>query len=571
MYKPAKAAIFLREQDLTEQKNLVAAVMADGFIFTKAYIVSEPDHTAIQELLKDANKQLFDCVFVPSLSALGRSLNSLLEVLSEFNRLNIELVSLEESVDTRKQDGSALYEMASIFREFDKKTRVKHIKAGLLKAVENGQQLGRPPKNPDAVENVISLRNDGLSLREIAKRVDMSAAGVFKILRRGSGSFESKPSSADIWQLKIYLTLIKPQIWRRVLVPSDITLEKLSATIEKLFDWRDELPHEFVPRDSRGFGYSLKCDEKTFRLCDVKLKPGDGMLFEYCYDWTHEVTFEKIVPREESQSYPVCSGGSMANPPEECSGAMEYIEAFRKKKTLHFRSAWSKNFDRQRFDLAEINSRLGVKFLGKETSATKSRKASAPEPPVYQFRIKVCSVSPEIWRRVLVKEATTLSQLSRIIDTLFDWSGDHLHRFSFSTPFGPGGELSNEEQSLAGLGLEPGDVLIYEYDFGDCWVHEIVLEEVSPASKRRTYPICLAGRNAGPPEDCGGPYMFMNDRNFLSRRRGNRGKAPRGQVSWSQKEFYKENYRSYDPDQFDKESVNKELQKLFPEEKTAPK
>lgn len=571
MSKVAKAAIFLLEQDLTQQKDLVVALTDHGYSFAKEYIACAPGDKALEELLKDASNQLFECVLVPSLDALAHSLYALLEVLYQFNRLNIELISLEEGIDTRNRGGLSFHEMASIFLEFDQKTRVKQIKAGLLKALENGKQLGRPPKYPDAVETIISLRNDGLSLREISKRVDMSAAGVFRILRKNTGSVESKQSSAEICQLKIYLTLTKPQIWRRVLIPSDITLEKLGNTIEKLFDWRDELEHEFVPRDSRGFGYSLKCDEKTFRFSDVNLKPGDGMLFEYGYDWTHEVTFEKFVPRDEAQSYPVCCGGAMANPPEECSSVMEYIDAFSKKKTFHFRSDWSKNFDRERFDLAETNNRLGVKFLGKETIPTKALKASPPESPVYQFRISVCGVSPEIWRRIVIKEGTTLSQLSRIIDVLFDWSGDHLHRFSWSTPFGPGGELSKEEQSLASLGLKPGDCLIYEYDFGDCWLHEIVLEEVSPASTRRTYPVCLAGKNAGPPEDCGGPHMFMNDRNFLSRKGGNRGKAPRGQVSWSQKEFYKENYRSYDPDRFDKESVNRELLELFAEEKTEQK
>ncbi len=565
----SKAAIYLSGQGTEDRALLLTTLKSRGFTLEREYAADECDDSALKKLLSDAGDKLFTCVFVANFNVLARSLSGLLDILSQFNRLGIDLVSLEESIDTTKVGSESFFATASIFLDFDRASSSKQIKAGLLKAVQNGKQLGRPEKDPDAVKRVIRLREDGLSLREIARAVDMSASGVLKILRRCDKKdgrpdvLESPPEAPVICQLKVYITLIKPQIWRRVLIPSTITLEKLGLTIEKLFNWTDEIDHEFVPRDSRGFGYSLNCDERTFRFCDLNLKPGDGMLFEYGVDLTHEVTFEKVVPFDEAQVYPVCSGGSMAAPPEECYGAMEYIDAFKKRKTLHFRSDWSKNFDRQHFDLAEVNNRLGVKFLGKDTSPTKARTVAKPEEPVYQLKITICGVLPEIWRRIQVKESTSLSQLSRIIDVLFDWSGDHLHRFGLSSFYRDSAEIGNEGRNLGSMGLKTGDTLLYEYDFGDSWLHEIILEEITPLNKGRTYPVCLTGKNAGPPEDCGGADMFMNDRNFLSRRKGKPARARRGQVSWSQKEFYKENYRGYDPDKFDKDSINKDLRERF--------
>lgn len=53
--------------------------------------------------------------------------------------------------------------------------------------------------------------------------------------------------------------------------------------------------------------------------------------------------------------------------------------------------------------------------------------------------------------------------------------------------------------------VSEGDKLIYEYDFGDGWEHKIRIEKILPAEKGKRYPVCLAGKRACPPEDCGGP------------------------------------------------------------------
>jgi hypothetical protein len=46
--------------------------------------------------------------------------------------------------------------------------------------------------------------------------------------------------------------------------------------------------------------------------------------------------------------------------------------------------------------------------------------------------------------------------------------------------------------------------LLYEYDFGDRWDHEILVEKILPRDEGKRYPLCLTGKRACPPEDCGG-------------------------------------------------------------------
>lgn len=498
--------------------------------------------------------------------------------------------------------GRLFYNIIGSVAEFEREMIVERVNAGLANAKAKGIRLGRPEKDPSAPERILSLREEGWSLRQIARRENLTASGVLKILRRAGAQedrsvapaeAEPKPEAINIepsvipqiWQLKIYLTITKPQIWRRVLVPSEITLAKLSDVIQKLFGWTDLYHHEFVPRDSRGYGYSLKCDENTFRLSDVGLKPGDGMLYDYgSLNWTHEVEFEKPVCIDEKQEYPVCIAGAMAAPPDEwCSDVMQYIDI---KKTrsksgklknmakspglkIYCIDEWFRHFDPYRFDLDEINERLGVRSPEKDRSAKQIESkqgegtAPLPIPEVYQFRVSICDVRPEIWRRVLVHADSTLEQLSDVIQVLFDWSGGHLHRFNFPGSFGvhSGSEIeeSAEDMSLAEMRLRAGDSLLYEYDFGDCWMHEIVLEEVCKANKRQVYPVCVAGKNAGPPEDCGGPEAYSCARGGLKKPRG---KKRRNRLPGGQRDFYKENYPDFDPDKFDKAAINRELRQL---------
>lgn len=83
----------------------------------------------------------------------------------------------------------------------------------------------------------------------------------------------------------------------------------------------------------------------------------------------------------------------------------------------------------------------------------------------------------------------------------------------------PDPELGHRDERRASLGAlvkGKGDRLRYAYDFGDCWEHDILVEEVSAAEPDALYPICLTGKGACPPEDCGGVWGYGHLREVLA-------------------------------------------------------
>jgi Plasmid pRiA4b ORF-3-like protein len=91
---------------------------------------------------------------------------------------------------------------------------------------------------------------------------------------------------------------------------------------------------------------------------------------------------------------------------------------------------------------------------------------------IYQFRVVLCGVSPLVWRRLLVASDTTLAELHEILQSAFDWSGEHLHRFVIhGAAYGIcclGGIVFQEDARrvpLSRFDLRCGERFRYEYDF----------------------------------------------------------------------------------------------------------
>lgn len=143
---------------------------------------------------------------------------------------------------------------------------------------------------------------------------------------------------------------------------------------------------------------------------------------------------------------------------------------------------------------------------------------------IYQFKITLKYIKPQIWRRIQVPEKYNFEDLHVAIQDAMGWENYHLHQFEIINPkTGQKDLISN-----VGIGMDDGafpdvisvdkakivqyfpstDKAIYEYDFGIGWKHKIVLEKILPVVVGSTYPQCLAGKRACPPEDCGGTYGY---------------------------------------------------------------
>ena len=141
-------------------------------------------------------------------------------------------------------------------------------------------------------------------------------------------------------------------------------------------------------------------------------------------------------------------------------------------------------------------------------------KPSETALEVYAIKVTLLDTSPPVWRRILVRRDITLRNLHRTLQTAMGWTDSHLHQFvlprqKFSHPrYGVGTKIADESRTKLGeLIWTVGARLLYEYDFGDAWQHELLLEEVllGDESFQQT---CVAGERHCPPEDCGGSPGF---------------------------------------------------------------
>lgn len=127
-----------------------------------------------------------------------------------------------------------------------------------------------------------------------------------------------------------------------------------------------------------------------------------------------------------------------------------------------------------------------------------------------QLKITLRYIKPPIWRRVVVPDSYTLADLHPVIQTAMGWMGGHMHAFRRARQgFGPEEELP-KSASLQRIVQRKGQKVLYEYDFGDGWLHEVLIEKILPLDETGAYPVCLGGARACPPEDCGGvPGYFQ--------------------------------------------------------------
>ena len=151
---------------------------------------------------------------------------------------------------------------------------------------------------------------------------------------------------------------------------------------------------------------------------------------------------------------------------------------------------------------------------------------------VYQFKITLRDSKPPIWRRIQVPETYSFWDLHVAIQDAMGWDDYHLHSFDMINPHNgykesigiPDDDSMWSTDTKAGwkmkiadyFTLDGNDKADYTYDFGDNWEHLIKLEKILPREKSVKYPVCVKGKRACPPEDCGGIWGYMDLLEILS-------------------------------------------------------
>jgi hypothetical protein len=174
----------------------------------------------------------------------------------------------------------------------------------------------------------------------------------------------------------------------------------------------------------------------------------------------------------------------------------------------------------------------------------------------YQVKITLCGSDAPIWRRVLVLNTITLAELHWIIQKTMGWDDYHAHDFvidgvRYGIPSSGSLLVSIEDEKKVFLGNvveAEGREFLYRYDFGDNWLHQLILEKVSDLQVGVCYPVCLDGERACPPEDCGGMWGYCR---LLEAANDRAHPEHEDSVAWLGRHF--------DPEAFSAKHVNSSL------------
>jgi len=160
---------------------------------------SQDSRPELDMLMGDARKKKIDIVLVWKFDRFARSTRHLINALHEFNHLGIHFISFTENIDTSSPAGKVLFAIISAMAEFERDLIRERVKCGLERARGKGIRLGRPSLMTEELrEEVIGLRDGGLSIRGIAKRVKVSPSLVHKTLSGFEREEPRKPSLREL-------------------------------------------------------------------------------------------------------------------------------------------------------------------------------------------------------------------------------------------------------------------------------------------------------------------------------------------------------------------------------------
>lgn len=187
-----------------------------------------------------------------------------------------------------------------------------------------------------------------------------------------------------------------------------------------------------------------------------------------------------------------------------------------------------------------------------------------PSAIIYHLKVTLLGTKPAVWRCLQVPGNANLGWLHAVLQVTMGWTNSHLHHFMtsearYSDPrnnedmgFGEEPDRDESKATLAQVVPLQGTQFAYEYDFGDSWEHQVIVEKILPSDPASAgKALCLSGARACPPEDCGGVWGYGDLLKII--------KDPKHEDHGSIMEWLG---GKFDPKAFDLGSVNLHLQKL---------
>ena len=194
--KKRTAAIYVRVstgQQTTENQEAALIKLAEkaGWEVSEIYrdhgvsgAKKRSERPAFNKMQNDAVQRRFDIILAWSVDRLGRSLQDLVEFLTEMHSLEVDLVLHQQGLDTTTPAGKAMFQMMGVFAEFERAIIKDRVNAGLQRAKENGVKLGRP-KIDHRLEKKIAaeLEKSEMGIGKIAVKFGVGNGTVQRIKR----------------------------------------------------------------------------------------------------------------------------------------------------------------------------------------------------------------------------------------------------------------------------------------------------------------------------------------------------------------------------------------------------
>ena len=193
-------------------------------------------------------------------------------------------------------------------------------------------------------------------------------------------------------------------------------------------------------------------------------------------------------------------------------------------------SVWLHDDPNMPDEVREIFERLNKPKSGKPLPTLKvPPPLPIGSPKLYTMKVTLLDVEPPVWRRFVAPSFMKLEHLHELLQAFMGWDNAHLYAFTingkrFSTSergFSVDAMWDKEDSydaadyELCQL-IKSGMTFHYEYDFGDGWEHEIVVENDTASKDTKHCFYCIEGERACPPEDCGGPGGYEHLLEILS-------------------------------------------------------
>lgn len=141
------------------------------------------EREGFNELIKGSIKNEWDIILCFDVSRLGRSLKDLVSFLEDIQSARCDLYIHNSGIDTSTPSGKMMFQMLSVFSEFERSIIRERVIAGQQRAKSEGKHIGRPTNvNDGIITAVYQLRKNNVPITRIAKDLQIGVGTVYKIL-----------------------------------------------------------------------------------------------------------------------------------------------------------------------------------------------------------------------------------------------------------------------------------------------------------------------------------------------------------------------------------------------------